>query len=80
MRLKDAVEFDLSQVFDYVPRTFGVEIEYGMIKAQLEALVEKKVEDYIHQRYRDWAVKDLLTALIVLEEKFKKADKNTKLK
>lgn len=70
MRQKDAVEFDLEQVVDYVPRTFGVEIDPAMIRQELEGLIEKKVRDYIFQRYKDWPVRDLLTAIVVLDDKF----------
>lgn len=68
MRLKDAVQYDLTQALEYIPNTFGVTISYGEVSQQLQRLISEKVENYIHQRYKDWAVKDLLTAVEVLEE------------
>lgn len=75
MRLRDAVAHDLNTVFEYVPATFGIEIKPDSLRDQLEELAKFKVSDYIHQRYGDWAVRDLLTAIELLDEEIKRTKK-----
>jgi hypothetical protein len=75
MRLRDTVAHDLNTVFEYVPATFGMDLKPETLRDTLEELARSKVSDYIHQRYRDWAAKDLLTAIELIDEEIKRTKK-----
>lgn len=62
------IRSDIFTVEEYLGRVFGTKLDLLTMKGQVEDLVIQKIQDYIHQRYRDWGVKDLLALVAILEQ------------
>jgi len=67
---------------EYVSQTFNAPINLHRLQAQVEKLIETKIDDYYHQRFKDWTVADLLllaqTIGTQIEEDGPKADKRSR--
>jgi hypothetical protein len=68
MRLKDAVEYDLSQVLQYIPTVFGWRLTHTKFASNFNNLLKIRFRIIFIKDIKSWAVKDLL-ALEVIEEK-----------
>lgn len=45
---------------EYVSQTFNAPMNLHRLQTQIDKLVETKIDDYFHQRFRDWTVADLI--------------------
>lgn len=58
-RSDDAIKTELEYLQEYVGRVFGKPLEKDAFQAQIQNLIDQKIEDYVYQRYRDWTAPEL---------------------
>ena len=46
---------------------FSLSVDKPRIQAQVTAIINARIEDYLHQRLRDWQTHDLIELLAALE-------------
>ncbi len=51
---------EIDAASEFVERVFKAPMNLAKLQDQLERLIEDKVTDYYHQRFKDWSVADLL--------------------
>jgi hypothetical protein len=54
---------------------FALELNLLKLDSQLQSLIIQKIEDYFHQRFKDWLVVDLLALRSALEPMVKEQRK-----
>jgi hypothetical protein len=72
---------EITAASDYVRQTFNAPINLNRLQDQIEKLVEAKIDDYYHQRFRDWSVADLILLSQTISKQLvseKKAQKGVK--
>lgn len=57
--LKQEIEY----LRQYISEVFGKELSEESFSAQINRIIESKIEDYIYQRYRDWTAPELANLL-----------------
>lgn len=51
---------EIAAASEYVRQTFKAEINLHRLQDQIHSLIEQKISDYYHQRFKDWTVADLI--------------------
>ena len=66
---------EISAANDYVRQVFNAPINLDRLKELINSLIEKKVEDYYFQRFKDWTVADLLVLTETINKESANEDK-----
>lgn len=72
---------EITAASEYVRQTFNAPINLNRLQTQVDALIEAKIDDYYHQRFRDWTVADLILlsdTIAKMVQAEKKASKGVK--
>lgn len=67
-RDEKACQLEIDTVEDYASRVFGTEVDLLSFREQVHEIIVDRISDYIYQRYRDWAVADLITLEAEIEK------------
>lgn len=62
---------EIETVSEYIRQIFNTEINLIRFKDQIDGLIEDKIAEYNHQRFRDWTVADLIMMSKVLDTRIK---------
>lgn len=68
---KAAVQTELETCIESSDRLFRSELDLKRFNDQIVSIIEGKIQDYYHQRFRDWSVPDLLQLRVCIVEKAK---------
>lgn len=63
---KEALELELETCRESAEKYFSITLNEIRLDQQIADIIARKVEDYFHQRFRDWNVHDLLAFREVL--------------
>lgn len=63
-----ACQIEIDTVEDYASRVFGTDVDLMAFREQIHQIIVDRISDYIYQRYRDWAVVDLITLETEIEK------------
>ena len=73
---------EIKAASEYVSQTFNAPINLHRLQVQVEKLIEAKIDDYYHQRFKDWTVADLIllaqTIGKQIEDEGPKADRRSR--
>ena len=51
---------EIKAASDHISQIFNADMNLLKLKEQVDLLVEGKIESYLHQRFKDWSVADLI--------------------
>lgn len=74
-RTQEACENEIESVEEYAGRVLGIEVDYLAFRAQVLTIIERRIDDFIFQRFRDWPIKELLMLEGALQKKIKAQQK-----
>ena len=64
---KESLALEIVHCREMAKNHFAIELNVMKLDEQLQGLIIKKIEDYFHQRFKDWTVVDLLAFRSELE-------------
>jgi hypothetical protein len=65
---KTACLNEIKAASDHISQMFNAEMNLRKLKDQVALLIDQKIESYLHQRFKDWSVADLILLHCVLQE------------
>jgi hypothetical protein len=73
---------EIKAASDHISQIFNAQMNLTKLKDQVALLIDQKIESYLHQRFKDWSVADLILLHCVLGEQIEtesgKADKQSR--
>jgi|688.fasta_scaffold02291_40 hypothetical protein len=58
---------EIKAASDHISQIFNAEMNLLKLKEQVDLLIEGKIESYLHQRFKDWSVSDLILLAKTIE-------------